>query len=537
MRPFPRISAVESALPGVVVRTAPIRLRPGRARAIGGIPVTRCGFAAPPYTRAFVREGATIPPVSPIPVTVMWFRRDLRVDDHPALAAAADRGQVVALWVADPALLGAPHHRAPMRLRFLRECLQALDHALGERGIRLVVRAGDPAQVVPAVAAEAGADLVHVTDDVTPYARRRDTGVARALQGAGVGMQAIGGPWRVAPHDLAGSKGAGYLVFTPFCKAWDQVPLADRIPPPDALAGPALPSDGLGALPGGDAPIPAGPDAARERLEQFIRSGAVDRYAEGRDLLADDGTSHLSADLRMGVLSPAQVGRAIGGSRGVAASRAAFWRQLAWRDFYAHHMARHPGVAAAALKPAYRDMRWDDDPALLAAWREGRTGFPLCDAGMRQMRATGWMHNRARMVAASVLVKDLLIDWRRGEAEFMRRLVDGDPANNNGGWQWTAGTGTDAAPYFRVFNPVLQAKRFDPTGAYVRRWIPELAQVPDRFIHEPWKMDDEAQHEAGCVIGRDYPAPVVEHALRRDEAIARYKDADARYAARMEAAA
>jgi deoxyribodipyrimidine photo-lyase len=231
----------------------------------------------------------------------------------------------------------------------------------------------------------------------------------------------------------------------------------------------------------------------------------------------------------MGVISPGQVGRAIGGQEGVLASREPFWRQIAWRDFYAHHMARHPEVAAAALKPAFRDIAWDDDPSLLAAWREGRTGFPLCDAGMRQMAATGWMHNRARMVAASVLVKDLLVDWRHGEAVFMRGLVDGDPANNNGGWQWTAGTGTDAAPYFRVFNPILQAKRFDPTGEYVRRWIPELRGVPDRYIHEPWKMDEDTQRGSGCMMGRDYPAPVVDHSLRRVEAIARYKDADARY--------
>lgn len=475
--------------------------------------------------------------VSARPVTVMWFRRDLRVDDHPALAAAAARGDVVALWVADPALLSASHHRAPARLRFLRDCLRALDACLADLGVRLVVRHGDPAQVVPAVARTAGADLVHVTDDVTPYARRRDAAVAAALAADGRAMQPVGGPWRVPPPDLAGAKGQGYLVFTPFMRAWDQVPVAERVPPPRSLAGPALASDGLGMLPDGDAPIEAGPAAARARLEEFVRGGAVDRYATCRDMPGEDGTSHLSADLRMGVLSPAQVGRAIGAGGGDRDSRSAFWRQLAWRDFYAHHMARHPEVAAGALKPAYRDMRWAHDPQLLAAWREGRTGFPLCDAGMRQLRATGWMHNRARMVAASVLVKDLHIDWRRGEAEFMRRLVDGDPANNNGGWQWTAGTGTDAAPYFRVFNPVLQARRFDPAGTYVRRWIPELAGVPDRFIHEPWRMDARAQHDAGCVIGSDYPAPVVEHALRREQAIALYKDADARHAARMEAAA
>lgn len=522
--------------PDASIRVASSRYAPQARGASGDAPI-RLRVSRNAVLRHTGARSRHNPPVSADATTVMWFRRDLRVDDHPALAAAAARGRVVALWVADPALLGAPHHRAPVRLRFMRACLEALDSALAERGIRLVVRSGDPAEVVPGVAHEAGADLVMITADVTPYARRRDAAVADALGARGVGLEPVGGPWRVSPSELAGSKGTGYLVFTPFWRAWDQVPVDPRIAPPDALAGPDLASEGLAMLPGGDPPIAAGPDAARARLEEFIRSGAVDRYGDARDMLADDGTSHLSADLRMGVLSPSQVGRAIGAERGLPASRTPFWRQLAWRDFYAHHIDRHPEVTEGALKPAYRAMEWDDDPALLAAWREGRTGFPLCDAGMRQMRETGWMHNRARMVAASVLVKDLLVDWRHGEAEFMRRLVDGDPANNNGGWQWTAGTGTDAAPYFRVFNPVLQAKRFDPTGAYVRRWIPELANVPDRFIHEPWKMDEATQEEAGCVIGRDYPAPVVDHSVRRDEAIARYKDADARHAARLEAAA
>jgi len=459
----------------------------------------------------------------------MWFRRDLRVDDHPALTAAADRGSVVALWVADPALLGAPHHRAPMRLRFLRASLAALDDELRAHGISLVVRGGDPALVVPTVVAEAGADRVHVTDDVTPYARRRDEAVAAALHGAGADLRAIGGPWRVAPTDLGGLSGNGYLVFTPYFNAWDAIPLAGRVAAPLQMDGPVLHSDGLCALPEGDPPITAGPVAARARLEAFISSGDVDRYGDVRDDMAADATSHLSADLRMGVVSPAQVGRAIGAGDGVANSRRPFWRQLAWRDFYAHHMARHPQVARRALKERFRDIEWDDDPLLFAAWCEGRTGFPLVDAGMRQMAATGWMHNRARMVCASVLVKDLLFDWRRGEAVFMRGLVDGDPANNNGGWQWTAGTGTDAAPYLRVFNPFLQAKRFDPMGTYVRRWVPELAAVPDRWIHEPWTMPAAEQDLAGCRIGVDYPEPIVDHALRRVEAIKRYKDAGGRF--------
>ena len=463
--------------------------------------------------------------VSVPPVTVMWFRRDLRVDDHPALAAAAERGDVVALWVADPALLGAPHHQSPVRLRFLRACLEALDAELTALGIPLIVRHGAPALVLPAVAAEAGADRVHITGDVTPYAARRDEAVSTALGRDGVALTCIGGPWRVRPEAVVGSSGNGYLVFTPFFRAWDAIPVDARIATPAALTGPHLASDGLGVLPPGEPPLPAGPTAARARLEEFIRSGDVDRYGEMRDDMASDATSHLSADLRMGVLSPAQVGRAIGAGDGVHPSRQAFWRQLAWRDFYAHHMERHPVVARAAMNEKFRGIHWDDAPEAMDAWREGRTGFPLADAGMRQMAATGWMHSRARMVCASVLVKDLLLDWRRGEAVFMQGLVDGDPANNNGGWQWTAGTGTDAAPYFRVFNPFLQAKRFDPTGAYVRRWVPELANVPDRYIHEPWTMPEEVQVKAGCRIGTDYPEPIVDHATRRVEAIERYKSA------------
>ena len=334
--------------------------------------------------------------VSVPPVTVMWFRRDLRVDDHPALAAAAERGDVVALWVADPALLGAPHHQSPVRLRFLRACLEALDAELTALGIPLIVRHGAPALVLPAVAAEAGADRVHITGDVTPYAARRDEAVSTALGRDGVALTCIGGPWRVRPDAVVGSSGNGYLVFTPFFRAWDAIPVDARIATPAALTGPHLASDGLGVLPPGEPPLPAGPTAARARLEEFIRSGDVDRYGEMRDEMASDATSHLSADLRMGVLSPAQVGRAIGAGDGVHPSRQAFWRQLAWRDFYAHHMERHPVVARAAMNEKFRGIHWDDAPEAMDAWREGRTGFPLADAGMRQMAATGWMHSRAR---------------------------------------------------------------------------------------------------------------------------------------------
>jgi deoxyribodipyrimidine photo-lyase len=209
-------------------------------------------------------------------------------------------------------------------------------------------------------------------------------------------------------------------------------------------------------------------------------------------------------------------------AEGPGDGRRVFVSELCWREFYAHVLWHFPHVVQGAYRPAYDDVPWADDPAGLAAWRDGRTGYPVVDAAMRQLAASGWMHNRARMIAASFLAKDLLVDWRHGAAHFMAHLVDGDTAANNGGWQWTAGTGTDAAPYFRVFNPVAQGRRFDPDGTYVRRWIPELARVPDAWIHEPWAMPDGMQAAAGCIVGRDYPAPIVDHAFARDRALAAY---------------
>jgi deoxyribodipyrimidine photo-lyase len=271
--------------------------------------------------------------------------------------------------------------------------------------------------------------------------------------------------------------------------------------------------------------VPAGPAAARQAIVEFITSGAADRYGDARDELGRDGTSHLSTYLRFGMCTTAQIGRALGLPGALSPGRQAFWRQLCWREFYAHHLARTPQVATAALREDLRNIAWDNDPAHIEAWRAGRTGYPLVDAAMRQLAECGWVHNRARMVTASFLVKDLLVDWRIGETIFMQGLIDGDPANNNGGWQWVAGTGTDAAPYFRVLNPVLQAKRFDPDGHYVRRYIPQLRDVPTKWIFEPWRMSAADQQAAGCVIGSDYPAPIVEHKTARVRALARYEAA------------
>ncbi len=461
---------------------------------------------------------------SPRAVTVVWFRRDLRVADHPALATAAARGDVVCLFVLEPKLLARRHHQAPERLRFLRAGLTALDAELRELGARLVVRRGDPAEVVPRVAREAGAGAVHFTRDFSPYARQRGRAVAAALARERVELRDFGGDIAVEPGALPGPKGAGYQVFTAFFRAWGSHTVSPPVDPPSRLSGPALGSDHLDDLPDGRPKVDAGPSAALALLDEFARTG-VDAYSQARDDLAQDATSRLSPYLRLGMCTPSQVGHALGLPGALEEGPAALWRQIAWRDFYRHHLLRRPEVARVAFRPELRSIAWERDDQGLAAWVAGETGYPLVDAGMRQLAQEGWVHNRARMVVASFLVKDLLIDWRRGETVFMQRLLDGDPASNNGGWQWTAGTGTDAAPYFRVLSPIRQAERFDPAGTYVRRYVPELRDVPDARIHKPWKMTPEEQRAGGCRIGADYPSPRVDHSRRRTEAVERYRSA------------
>lgn len=457
--------------------------------------------------------------------TLVWFRRDLRLADHPGVRAAADGGRAAFLFVVDPGILDRRHHEALPRLRFLRAGLEALDRDLRDRGSRLIVRHGRPETVVPEVAHEAAADVVTWTREVSPLGRARDDRVRTALEEARIGVKVVAGDQVAEVEDLPGSSGDGYLVFTPFSRVWRDLPLPGHVAAPSELHSPRVTGDALSRLPAGDPPLEAGWAAARRRLVRFIRDGGADGYAEARDLPGEDATSHLSAYLRLGMCTGPQIGRALGLPGRLSAGREAFWRQICWREFYHHHLARHPEVLRTALRTEFRRIRWEDDEAGLAAWTRGETGFPLVDAGMRQLAQDGWIHNRVRMVVASFLVKDLGIDWRRGETVFMRGLVDGDPANNNGGWQWVAGTGTDAAPYFRVLNPVLQSRRFDPDGVYIRRYVPELRDVPADRIHEPWRMDDDEQRRAGCRIGRDYPAPLVDHKERRERTLERYRRA------------
>ena len=458
---------------------------------------------------------------------VVWFRRDLRVRDLPALAyACREHERVVALFVFDPALLGG-RFRSHARTAWLLGCLEALDGELRARGGRLVLRHGCPETEVRRVAADVGADTVHVSDDVTGFARARDARVEQALGRDAVKLVRHPGLYVADLPAIRTAAGGPYTVYSPFLRAWKE---QERRPVERAPHEIAMPRIAAGRLPslrglgfGGalpqleDAPAP-GEEAARRAARTWVQGQGLARYAQRRNELAEP-TSRLSAYLRFGCLSPLKLERAV-----VARGSARCRDQLAWRDFFGAVQLHFPHTARVEYQERYRSLEWDTDQELLAAWREGRTGFPVVDAAMRQLAATGWMHNRARMIVGSFLTKDLQQDWREGERHFMAHLLDGDVPNNNGGWQWIASTGVDPKPYFqRLFNPMTQQRRFDADGRYVRRWCPELARVPDDRLAEPWTMSDEEQEAAGCFIGRDYPEPVVDHAAARRRAIERYR--------------
>lgn len=446
-----------------------------------------------------------------MPDTVLWFRRDLRLRDHPALVAAAeqaDGGRVLALFVVDPALWGPS---GPSRRAWLVRSLAALRSATDGA---LVVRAGRPADVVPAVAAELGADAVHVTADAGRYGRRRDVAVEEALDG--LPLVRTGTPYAVGPGTITRADGRPYSVFSPFARAWRDHgwPAPAQVPAGLRWARTVDSEDLPGEPDLGDLRLPdVGEDAAADRWAAFL--DRVDDYADDRDRPDLDGTSRLSAHLKYGEVHPRTLLADLAGRRSTGVQT--YRDELAWREFYADVLWHRPETAREYYRPELSRMRYDEPGATFEAWREGRTGYPLVDAGMRQLRAEGWMHNRVRMVVASFLVKDLHVEWQHGAREFLHWLRDGDLASNNHGWQWVAGSGTDAAPYFRVFNPVSQGRRFDPDGAYVRRYVPELRHLEGRAAHEPWAHDDGYAH--------GYPERVVDHAAEREEALARYQAA------------
>lgn len=433
-----------------------------------------------------------------------------------------EAGPVLPLFVFDDRLV---HGRWPSanRVWFMLESLRVLDQQLRERGARLHVRRGRPEEVIPAIALEAGAEAVFVSRDYSPFARQRDGRVAEVLAACGIALHARRGTLVHEPEDVHTGAGQLYSVYSPFRRRWESLrPRAAAGAPGEipCVAGvdagdlPVLGEFGLGERAAGL--VAPGETEARKRLEAW-GDGGITGYAAERDMLATGATSRLSQDLRWGLLSPLEVVERCGGS---GDDSARFIAEVVWREFYHHVLWHHPRVLREPFSREFATIRWDSDTETLEAWKQGRTGFPLVDAAMRELLATGYMHNRARMIAASFLAKDLLLDWRQGEAHFMEHLVDGDVANNDGGWQWAASVGTDAQPYFRIFNPYLQAKRFDRDGAYVRRWVPELANVPDRYLQEPHLMPLGVQRESGCMMGVDYPSPIVDHHVARERALA-----------------
>ncbi|SMF44127.1 deoxyribodipyrimidine photo-lyase [Streptomyces sp. Amel2xC10] len=440
-------------------------------------------------------------------VSVVLFTSDLRLHDHPPLRAALQGSrQVVPLFVRDRAVTGAGF-AVPNRLAFLADCLRDLDTGLRERGGRLVVRSGDVVEEVCRVAAEADADEVHLAADASAYAQRREARLRRALEAEGVRLHVHDTVTSaVDPGAVAPASSDHFAVFTPYFGHWSRRGLREVLGAPRKLAVP----DGVGSedLPARRGLAGLSPDLAaggetegRERLTAWLRSG-VAAYEDRHDDLAGDATSRLSPHLHFGTLSPVELvhrARAAGGP-----GAEAFVRQVAWRDFHRQVLAARPDAASADYRTKHD--RWRTKRTAgedIEAWREGRTGYPVVDAAMRQLRQEGWMHNRGRLLTASFLTKTLYVDWRVGARHFLDLLVDGDMANNQLNWQWMAGTGTDSRPN-RVLNPVTQAKRYDPEGAYVRRWVPELAEVAGPAVHEPWKLrtsDDPAP---------DYPDPLIE---------------------------
>lgn len=446
--------------------------------------------------------------------SIMWFRRDLRLGDNPALLAAADQGPVLALFVLDPALIrpsGAP------RQTFLFRTLRVLDQQLRERGGGLTIRAGNPTEVVPQLAKETGARTVHIAADFGPYGATRDLAVKRVMDEDGIALIRTGSPYAVSPGRIRNAAGEPYRVFTPFYRAWRRHGWRRPAPPPPAdtqwATCPSLPipTDGTDTATARPVLLDAGEPAAHSRWIQF-RHDRLALYSEHRNYPATQGTSRLSVDLKFGTMHPRTL------LADLKSEDDAFARQLAWREFYATVLHFWPDSARSSFLPRMATMMWATGPQAdqhFSSWQQGRTGYPLVDAGMRQLAATGWMHNRVRMVAASFLVKDLHIAWPRGARHFMRHLVDGDLANNQHGWQWAAGTGTDAAPYYRVLNPITQSRRFDLAGDYIRQWIPELEGLTTPHIHAPWESP------GGPPNG--YPAPIVDHTIERQVALDMYR--------------
>ena len=460
-----------------------------------------------------------------------WFRRDLRLTDNTALGEAVRQAErVVPVFILEDALKTGPDV-GPARLAFLLRSLEALRTDLASLGYPLVIRQGRSEGVLPRLAQEVGAECVFTNKRTEPYAQTRDERVFSALNAAGIGFETFKDAVTWEEREILTQAGNPFTVFTPYSKAWKQ----RKAPSPGPALGPAGRSDGAVHKVRSD-PLPldpaelghpcnqslpeAGEAAGLATLNDFLAQ-RIFGYSPDRDFPAVEGTSRLSAHFRAGTIGIRHVLAQLAAARSRAHTPAqqksvdTFLNELIWREFYVQVLFNHPHVRRGAFRPEYDALAWSGTEEQFQAWCAGQTGYPIVDAAMRCLNATGWMHNRLRMITAMFLTKDLLIPWQRGERYFMRQLVDGDLAANNGGWQWSAGTGTDAAPYFRIFNPASQAKKFDPTGTFVRRWVPELAALPDDLIHEPWT-------EPLALRGTRYPQPIVEHSVQREKCLAMF---------------
>lgn len=458
-----------------------------------------------------------------------WVRRDLRLHDHAALAAAtSDFDGVAVVFVFDTNILKALPDRDDRRVSFIHRSLQVLDAKLRAKGSALLVRIGDPVREIPKLAQELGAEAVFAARDYEPYAQARDRAVGEALGKTGIRFCTEKDSVMMEPHEVMGPNGA-YRVYTPYMKAWRKrfsirADGAEHVSNPEALARDLDAFErpwGFGEIGfvENDTRLEAGEDAALGRAKEF--AAKLDDYADARNFPAQAGTSALSAHLRFGTVSIRELAR-LAIQRGTPGAEK-WLNELIWRDFYQAILFHFPQAATEPFQARYAGIDYPGEEAHFEAWCEGRTGFPLVDAAMRNLKATGWMHNRLRMVVASFLTKDLLVDYRRGEAHFARYLLDFDLASNNGGWQWAASTGCDPQPYFRIFNPVSQSAKFDPEGVYIREWVPELRDLTGSAIHAPWTASEMELTLAGVELGRDYPLPIVDHAVQRERAIALLK--------------
>jgi deoxyribodipyrimidine photo-lyase len=465
---------------------------------------------------------------------LLWFRRDLRLGDNPSLVAAIRSGRpVIPVFILEPA--GPARPAGAASLWWLDKSLKSLSSDLEAAGSRLILRRGDAGTVLRELAAQTGAPLVIYSRVYEPEVLERDAALAAELASVGVETDVHNASLLLEPGQVRTGAGQPYSVFTPFWRAGrPQIGPIQPAPAPTSLAPPAVwpASDALKDW----ALHPTAPDwssdfadwtpgeaGAHARLRRLLDE-TVSTYADARDRPGVEGTSRLSPHLAWGEIGPRQVFAAVQAlSPKLAGSADKFLAELGWREFNYTILSQHPRLATQNLKPAFDAFPWRRAPHQLDAWRKGMTGYPIVDAGMRQLWRTGWMHNRVRMITASFLIKHLLIDWREGEVWFWDTLVDADPASNPGGWQWVAGSGADAAPFFRIFNPITQGEKFDPDGAYVRRWVPELAQLPAAAIHAPWTASPIELAAAGVRLGETYPEPIVDHALARARALEAFK--------------